>query len=122
MRTVNINDTNVIEHIRTVMKIATLDTKGLMSPTYFNVFNRKTIVLNPGSSVVLGKVNGLLVVSNQYIADGKPALYICGLSGIEKIAGQNFDLVFSIDKGILTIKSNYESVGTFYIACQNIMY
>lgn len=99
---------------------ATPNQDGLMPSSYYRVFNRKLIGLSSNQTVVVGEVYGLLYVCNQYINEGIGTLYACGLSSVEKIWGEGYNLDFVVKNGVLNVTSRYGNIGTFEFLFQNL--
>lgn len=91
-----------------------------MPSSYYRVSNRKLIGLSSNQTVVVGEVYGLLYVCNQYINEGIGTLYACGLSSVEKIWGEGYNLDFVVKNGVLNVTSRYGNIGTFEFLFQNL--
>lgn len=87
-----VKDASIIEAIRANMPVATLEKAGLANKDLLLSFNCKAAELKNGEKLLLGKVAGLLVISNTMVSH-IPYIYQCS-NFIKKV-----DLIHQIEEG-----------------------
>ena len=87
-----VKDASIIEAIRVNMPVATLGKAGLADKNLLLSFNCKAAELKNGEKLLLGRVTGLLVISNTMVSH-IPYIYQCS-NFIKKV-----DLIHQIESG-----------------------
>lgn len=87
-----VKDASIIEAIRANMPVATLEKAGLANKDLLLSFNCKAAELKNGEKLLLGRVTGLLVISNTMVSH-VPYIYQCS-NFIKKV-----DLIHQIESG-----------------------
>lgn len=97
---------------------------GLLTDSGFSSWRKtKMISIEPGKSITIQRVFGLLTMRNKNVNDGIAHVYSCGQNTVKPVfEGVKFNIEMNINVGTLTIKNNYSTVFTACIEYQNLSY